>query len=204
MQVSAGCPCGDLSGDTREGWPGVRVTRERLVLQETEQRCQLPRSRTCKRPERRTGLAVDAGSVRQVQPEGSGSGAVSVRDTCCSASRPRHNDGDHRVSPLPRALPSEPPQRLQNIAGVAGLHPSLTRETPPLGGACATAFAPLVCRKPSSSPHTTWREAVARTHRVVRARRYCTAQAGSDVRAHTTVGAPFKGMPSRDDGSEPT
>jgi hypothetical protein len=69
VQLSAGCPCGDLSGDTREGWPGVRVTPKRLVLQETEQRCQLPRSRTCKRPERRSGSVLDAGSLRPVQPQ---------------------------------------------------------------------------------------------------------------------------------------
>jgi hypothetical protein len=44
-----------------------------------------------------------------------------------------------------------------------------------------------------------WREAVARTHgaglRVVTA---------SDVRAHTTIGAAFKGVPSRDERLKPT
>jgi hypothetical protein len=46
------------------------------------------------------GSALDAEAVRLVQPQGGGSGAVSVRGSVMSRAFPLA-DGDHRVSPLP-------------------------------------------------------------------------------------------------------
>ena len=62
----------------------------------------LPRSWTLTRLKRRSGSVLDAGSLRLVQPQGGGSGAVSVRGLdVSSAAHPRQYDGDHRVPPLP-------------------------------------------------------------------------------------------------------
>ena len=45
---------------------------------------------------------------------------------------------------------------------------------------------------------------VTRMHGTAGARRYWRAVTASDVRAHTTIGAAFKGIASRDEGLKPT
>ena len=57
----------------------------------------LPRSWTLTRLKRRSGSALDAGSIRLVQPQDGGSGTVSVRGLHVSSAHPRQYDGDHRV-----------------------------------------------------------------------------------------------------------
>jgi hypothetical protein len=53
----------------------------------------LPRAWTLTRLKRRTGSALDAGSLRLVQPQDGGSGAVSVRGLDVSSAHPRQYDG---------------------------------------------------------------------------------------------------------------
>jgi hypothetical protein len=58
----------------------------------------LPRSWTLTRLKRRSDSALDAGSLRLVQPQDGGSGAVSVRGLDVSSAHPRQYDGDHRAT----------------------------------------------------------------------------------------------------------
>ncbi len=53
-----------------------------------------------KRLEQRIGLVLDARSIRQVQPQGSGSDAVSVRGCDFAIAHLRRYDGDRRVLPF--------------------------------------------------------------------------------------------------------
>ena len=160
-----------------------------------------------KRPDRRSGFTLDAGSLRPVQPQGSGSGAI-LRARAFFA-RPVQHDGNHRATRCLERCHLSSRGACLSIAGVAGLHPSPT----PRNVAARRCVLRAVSRRSCAASyracaHATWREAVAHTHRCCpRASLLAgTAIAGtaSDVRAHTTVGAAFKGMPSRDEGSEPT
>ena len=91
---------------------------------------------------------------------------------------------------------------LQSNAGVAGLPPEPYPEIAATGGACCERPSRRSCAASHRARHTTWREAVARTHALPRAS--LLAVTASDVRAHTTIGAAFKGVPSHDEGLKPT
>ena len=164
---------------SRAGWPGVRARRERPVLQERPSNVVSCLGRG--RESVRSDVAVrapDAGSIRPVQPQGSGSGAT-VRAR--AVSRVPVGMAGTFAPPAALSVATEPPRRLQSIAGVAGLHPSHNPEIA-AHRRCVLreTFAPLVCASHELATRRGVRSLRARIAH--RARRYWRVTA-SDVRA---------------------